>query len=245
MVDTKLGRTGHKTPPDVLQAIREGVELGWSYKDLQLATGGSAGVVADVKRTMGLLPPSRRAGTHRQHTPPDVLAAAREMVIAGHPYKAVRQATGAPDSVIKVLRREAGLMRVRRPLTNDMVAAVHEAISMGMSYSEIKAEFRVSSAVIARVKHRMGLMPSQTPTPTPGYASPEPGDYFRAIRDGILEGYAREQALSDQVTLLQTQITEVESQNRGLRDTLIQTRARMSNWVGPSPLPHRNLSTGG
>jgi len=139
----ELAMSGHRTPAAVLQAIREGVELGWTYQDIRLATGTSTGVIAEVKRTMGRLRPVR------------------------------------------------------------------------------------------------------VPAPTSQYASPGPTEYFQAIHDGILAGYAREQALSDRVALLQTRITELESQNSDLTDSITQTRARMSNWVGPTPLPHRNLSTGG
>lgn len=231
-----------KTAASVLQAVREAIELGWTYDDVRSATGVSTGVVAQVKRRMGLLPSGRHRATN------DVLAAAREMVLAGHGYAAIQRATGAPLNAIKALRREAGLVQSRSgAVTGDVASAVREAISMGMSYAQIKVKFRVSSSVIADQKRKMGLIPQPATVPASAaeYASPGPAEYFQAIHDGILAGYAREQILSDRIVQLQMRVTELESQNGDLTDSITQTRARMSNWVGPTPLPHRNLSTGG
>ena len=231
---------------DTRQAVREAIDLGWTYADIRLGTGASTGVIADVKRKMGLIASTRHRTTN------DVLAAAKAMVLTGQTYAVIHQATGAPINAIKALKKEAGLMKPRRSsgvVASDVAAAIREAVAMGMSYSEIKTQFRVSSSMITDAKRQMGLLQSsQTPTPPPQPAQdmrPDPSEYFQAIRDGILDGYAREQALSDRVALLQARITELESQNISVQRTLTQTRARMSNWAGPVPLPHRNLSTGG
>jgi uncharacterized protein YerC len=237
-----------KTTEDVLQSVREAVELGWTYDDIRLATGVSYSVIAEVKRQLGLLPPTLHRTTN------DMLAAAKEMVLTGQEYAVIREETGVSRSAIKTLRKEAGLVKARPGVIPDaMASAVRDAISTGLSYSQIKTKLGVSASIIADLKREMGLIPQLDTVPAPATepasptepTAPDPSEYFHAIRDGILDGYAREQALSDRGALLQARITELESQNKRLQDALTQTRARMSSWAGPMPLPNRNLSTGG
>lgn len=202
-------RGTHRIPDDILQAVREGVELGWKYEEICLATGVSPGVVANVRRGMGLI--RSRTRKRWQATPEPIIEAAREMLFRGRSIREVTQATGAPYSRVKRLRDELGLTKSRTP--------------------------------------RSEQQPPQAPTPPAQDAAPtapHPSDaYFLAIRDGILEGHAREQALEEHVATLQSRIAELDAKNRELYDTLTQIRAQMSTWAGPAPIPHRNLSTGG
>ena len=213
------GIKGRRIPEDVLQTVREAVLLGRSYEEIVLATGVSTNIIAEEKRQMGLIPGRGRRGKVRSkrwaRTPQAIVDAAREMVLAGESYRAISSATGAPRSVITNLKVELGLVTRQAP----------------------------------RSEQQPPQAPAQDAAPTAPHPS---GAYFQAFRDGILEGYAREQALEkhiaaleEHIAALESRIASLEPENRQLYDSLTQTRAQLSSWAGPAPIPHRNLSTGG
>ena len=217
------------------------------------------------------------AGTRKRRTPGDVLLKVREAILLGCSYEEIMLATGVSTNIIAEEKRQMGMLwkgshkgRGKKQITDDLVAAIREAVRMEISYDDMKSQFGVSSATIADVKRGMGLLPQtsdtgrrypsivsqeqqppqapqapQAPAQDAAPTAPEPGAYFLAIRDGILDGHAREQALEERVATLQSRIADLEAKNRELYDTLTQIRAQMSTWAGPAPIPHRNLSTGG
>ena len=135
-----------ETKEEQNQAVREALELGWNYAEIRQGIGASTSTIADVKRSMGLIPLIRHRATD------DALAAAKELVLARRPYGEIREATGVPVHAIKALRRAAGLIKPRRPrppLTAEAVAAIREALSMGVSYAEIRTQYRVGSDVVS------------------------------------------------------------------------------------------------
>jgi len=179
-------------------------------------------------------------------------------------YKEIRQATGVSPGVVADQKREMGLLRSRTQkrwttTPEPIIEAAREVLLRGRSIREVTQATGAPYSRVKRLRDELGLTKSRTPrseqqppqAPTPpaqdaAPTAPHPSDaYFLAIRDGILKGHAREQALEEHVATLQSRIAELDARNRELYDTLTQIRAQMSTWAGPAPIPHRNLSTGG
>lgn len=234
-------RGTQRIPDDTLQAVREGVELGWTYGEICHTVGVSPGVVANVRRGMGLV--RSRAHKRWQATPEPIIEAAREMLLKGGSIRDVMQGVGAPYSRVKRLRRDLGLTQPRTPRSEQQppqappaedIAPTPPAPDNTCQWVEASSNQYSPWSLSSSAPHEQ-----QTPAPHPSAA------YFQAIRDGILEGHAREQALEEHVAILQSRIAELDAKCRDYYDTLTQIRAQMSTWAGPAPIPRRNLSTGG
>lgn len=304
-------RSGIKrTSEEVLQAVREGISLGMTYQDINQITGASAGVIANEKRGMGL-----KLG-HGPHPAPqnaprvssDILSAVGEAISMGMSYAEIMTQFHVSSTVIADVKRQKGLIKTKRSSGNrvgkrrrerdiQLATAILDALprlpedywegtatellaiigsqakglpTHAIGLSTVLAKPHVNNAlkdygitVQRTIKRGLRLIhlsymsqapqapqaPTPAPTPAPTQVqeqqpSPEHA-YFEAIRAGILEGYAREEALEANIEFLQSRIISLESTNRELRDDLTQVRAQRSNWAGPVPIPSRNLSTGG
>jgi uncharacterized protein YerC len=207
------------------------------------------------------------AGIKGRRIPEDVLQTVREAVLLGRSYEEIISATGVSTNIIAEEKRQMGLIpgrgrggkaRSKRwtRTPQAIVDAAREMVLAEESYRAISSATGAPRSTITKLKVELGLVtrqaprseqqPPQAPAQDAAPTAPHPsGAYFQAIRDGILEGFAREQALEKHVAILQSRIADLEAKNRELHDAVTQIRAKLSSWAGPAPIPHRNLSTGG
>jgi len=183
------------------------------------------------------------------------VAAVRDGIEMGWTQVQIKEVTGVGLSSISRIKRSKGLyarfgpsMGSRRsgPIPQDILAAVKQGVEMDLSYAELKSQFGVTSATVADVKRSMGLLgPVETALPQEAIEEPQQADstytpqqYFEAISGGI-EEYHRHLAV------LEARIGDLTLKNRDLHSELIQARAKIGTWTGPTQIPNRNMSTGG
>jgi uncharacterized protein YerC len=183
------------------------------------------------------------------------VAAVREGIEMGWTQVQIKEVTGVGLSSISRIKRSKGLYsrfgpslgsRRSGPIPPDIIAAVKQGVEMDLSYAELKSQFGVTSATVADVKRSMGLLgPVETALPQEAIEEPQQADstytpqqYFEAISGGI-EEYHRHLAV------LEARIGDLTLKNRDLHSELIQARAKIGTWTGPTQIPNRNMSTGG
>jgi transposase len=233
-------------PPDILAAVKQGVEQGMSYADLRSQFGVTPSTVAEVKRSMGLLDPVSNAGPDEpEHgvAPPEIaVVPAEQPEPTPRLVKAIRIAMGEMDywegtaSELLAMVGPRGQGIPRNAIRLSTVLGMPHMID-ALKTDGIAVERHRSGGARSIHLTRSGITAPQE-EPQQADSSYTPQQYFEAISEGI-EEYHRHLAV------LEARIGDLTLQNKDLHDAALQARAKMSAWAGPGPIPTRNMSTGG
>jgi len=91
-----------KVPHKLVQEVKEGLDMGWTYDDIRQATGVGLTSIARIKQETGR--------TRRRGVPKDVLAAVQEAVEMGMSYTEIRSGFGVSAGTIARVKRSMGLL---------------------------------------------------------------------------------------------------------------------------------------
>ena len=233
-------------PQDILAAVKQGVEKGMSYADLRSQFGVSAGTVAEVKRSMGLLDPVSNAELDEpEHgvAPPEIaVAPAEQPEPTPRLVKAIRIAMGerdywegtASELLALIDSRKQGIPKDAIRLST--VLGGPHMIDALMTAGIAVDRYRTNGKRLLQLTRSGITAPQEEPQQADSTYTPQ--QYFEAISGGI-EEYHRHLAV------LEARIEGLTLQNKDFHDALIQARAKIGTWAGPTQIPNRKMSTGG
>ena len=234
---TASRRSSEPVPDKIDEAIREGVKMKMSYKDIKASFGVSASRIATIKRSMGLL---GALSDDEQPAPTPRLVNAIRIAMGERDYW---QGT-ASELLVLIDSRKQGIPTSASKLS--IVLGMPNMID-ALKFYDITVDRQRSGGARLIILTRSGITVQkdeplqdepQQDEPQQDVSTYTPQQYFEAISEGIVE-YHRDLAV------LENRLDDLTSKNKDLYDALIQAKAKATNWSAPPRIPNRNMSNGG